>query len=220
MHSGQGYPDAEERGHAGGRGTRRTWQVPGGPGLTGALPEGTTAVPAHSHCEAQDSTAQRCSALGTVLRLVHADQLALQADMADAVLLRDWLGHRVEGQRECCPRGHSNSPLPTQPQARRARGDPEIKSQGDGVLTLRPPSMPSVPGAGLSMGLRVRGLTPRDLCTTAWPVLKAPSAQTCRNTSSDSHTPTHTHTLPHKRRHTYFSTSCIIHAQISENSYK
>lgn len=118
-----------------------------------------------------------------------------------------------------CPRGHSSYYCPTQPQATRARGEPEVKLQEDGILTFHPPSMPLVPGAGLSMGLRVRGLTPQDLCTTAQPALKASGAQTCRNTSSDSHTPSHTHTLPLKCRHAYSSTSCITHAERSENSY-
>lgn len=41
-----------------------------------------------------------CGALGTVLGLVHTDQLALQANVADAVLLGDRLGQRVEEQLE------------------------------------------------------------------------------------------------------------------------
>lgn len=73
-------------------------------------------VPADSHGEAQDSTAKRCGTLGTVLRLVHADQLALQADVADAVLLRDWLGHRAEGQHERLPEGPQQlTPAPPNP---------------------------------------------------------------------------------------------------------
>ena len=70
------------------------------PRLTGALPDGAAVVAAHPHGEAQDPTARGCGALGTVLGLVHTDQLALQANVADAVLLGDWLGHRVEEQLE------------------------------------------------------------------------------------------------------------------------
>lgn len=99
MQSGQGYPKAEE--HTG-KGPRSHWGRIGCiPGLTGTFPDGAAAVPAHPHCEAQDPTARGFGTLGTVLGLVHSDQLALQADVADAVLLSNWLGHRVEGQREC-----------------------------------------------------------------------------------------------------------------------
>lgn len=94
MHPGQSYPQAKE--HTG-KGPRIWWT----PGLTGTFPQRAAAVPAHPHCEAQDPTARGRGTLGTVLGLVHSDQLALQADVADAVLLSDWLGHRVERQREC-----------------------------------------------------------------------------------------------------------------------
>ena len=70
------------------------------PRLTSALPDGAAAVSAHPHCEAQDPTARGCGALGTVLGLVHSDQLTLQANVADAVPLGDRLGHRVEEQLE------------------------------------------------------------------------------------------------------------------------
>lgn len=89
----QGFKEDTARGGLG----RLQWT----PGLTGTFPERAAAVPAHSHCEAQHPAAKGCSTLGTVLGLVHTDQLALQADVADAVLLCDWLGHGVEGQREC-----------------------------------------------------------------------------------------------------------------------
>lgn len=39
--------------------------------------------------------------MGTVLGLIHADQLALQADVADAVLLGNWLG--TEWRKCECP---------------------------------------------------------------------------------------------------------------------
>ena len=62
------------------------------------------------------------SALGTVLGLVHSGQLALQADVADAVLLGDWLGHRGEEQPERCLWDHGHSfPCPIHPQAMRAQ---------------------------------------------------------------------------------------------------
>lgn len=69
-------------------------------------------IAAHPHCEAQDPTARGCGTLGTVLGLIHSDQLAFQADVADAVLFSDWLGHRVEGQHEYPAQGSSHSLLP------------------------------------------------------------------------------------------------------------
>lgn len=100
-----GYPEAREHTGEGqtshrGRGMRKIWEGLRTPGLTGTLPDGAAAVPAHPHGEAQDPTLRGCSTLGTVLGLVHSDQLALQADVANAVLLGDWLGHRVEVQPE------------------------------------------------------------------------------------------------------------------------
>lgn len=41
------------------------------------------------------------SALGTVLRPVHAHQLALQANVPDAVLFSDGLWRKVGCRREC-----------------------------------------------------------------------------------------------------------------------
>jgi hypothetical protein len=46
------------------------------PQLTGTLPDRTAAIPAHSYSKAQDPTVTGCSALRTVLGLVHTDQLA------------------------------------------------------------------------------------------------------------------------------------------------
>lgn len=108
-----------------GRGPRRLrWT----PGLTGTFPEWAASVPAHPHSEAQDPTARGCGTLGTVLGLVHTDQLALQADVADAVLLGDWLEHRVEGQPECSP----SLPCLTHPRPEGTRSFPTQALGGQG----------------------------------------------------------------------------------------
>lgn len=99
MHSGQSYPKVREDTGKGPRSRLgRIWWTTG---LTGAFPQRAAAVPAHPYCEAQDPAARGSGTLGTVLGLVHSDELALQADVADAVLLGNWLGHRVETRREC-----------------------------------------------------------------------------------------------------------------------